>query len=282
MNPRILLCTDLDRTLLPNGAEPESPAARKCFARLAARPELCLAYVTGRHRSLVEQAIRNYFLPAPDFVLADVGTTIYETRGGDWAVWPEWTEEISKDWAGHDHAQLQRLFADLKTLRMQEMSKQNTYKLSYYVPLQADRMVLKQEMRERLESVGVSASLVWSVDDPAGVGLLDVLPKRATKLHAIEFLMQRQGFSREETVFAGDSGNDLPVLVSPLQSVLVANAAQDVREQARQIAARNGNDGTLYMAKGGYRGMNGNYAAGILEGLSHFRPETEQWWSEMT
>ena len=36
----ILLCSDLDRTLIPNGTQPESPQARPLLRSLAARPEL--------------------------------------------------------------------------------------------------------------------------------------------------------------------------------------------------------------------------------------------------
>ena len=38
MNDPILLCSDLDRTLLPNGSAPESPDARTRVRRLAERP----------------------------------------------------------------------------------------------------------------------------------------------------------------------------------------------------------------------------------------------------
>jgi sucrose-6-phosphatase len=54
---RLLLCTDLDRTLIPNGFQPESPSAKKRFARLAARPEICLVYVTGRHQELIARRL---------------------------------------------------------------------------------------------------------------------------------------------------------------------------------------------------------------------------------
>ena len=80
MPKHILICTDLDRTLLPNGRQPESPGARDHFARLVAHPEVTLAYVSGRHRELVEDAIRDYRLPLPDWVIGDVGTTIYQVR----------------------------------------------------------------------------------------------------------------------------------------------------------------------------------------------------------
>ena len=79
MNRQLLLCTDLDRTVLPNGPQSESQGARTLFAALAARPEVTLAYVTGRDRHLVEQAIANYSLPHPDYVISDVGTIFTAT-----------------------------------------------------------------------------------------------------------------------------------------------------------------------------------------------------------
>jgi len=74
---QLLLCTDLDRTVLPNGPQPESDTARSRFAALAARPEVTLVYVTGRDQQLVRKAITNYCLPRPDYVISDVGTIIY-------------------------------------------------------------------------------------------------------------------------------------------------------------------------------------------------------------
>jgi len=271
MSDRLLLCTDLDRTLMPNGPQPESPRAREYFRRLCESPRLTLAYVSGRHRSLVQKAIANYRLPRPDYVVGDVGTTLY--RVGDDAAWQpqeEWERQISGDWAGRGQQDLAKLFSDIKTLRLQEQSKQNHYKLSYYVPLQADRHSLNRLMLERLLAAGINASLVWSVDEPAGVGLLDVLPAGATKLHAVEFLMQSLGFGLENTLFCGDSGNDMPVLVSPIPAVLVNNASPDVRTEAIRLARERGTQASLYLAQGGYLQMNGNYSAGILEGVAHF------------
>jgi HAD superfamily hydrolase (TIGR01484 family) len=274
---RLLLCTDLDRTVLPNGPQPESEGARRRFAALAARPEVTLAYVTGRHRPLVEQAIHDYSLPRPDYVIGDVGTTIYQVGNGDWRQWRDWQQEIEPDWAGLSHADLRVLLLDVTELRLQEPARQNLHKLSYYVPLYADTRALSADIRQRLEARGVRASLAWSIDEPNGVGLLDVLPARADKRHAIRFLMQCNGFSLHETVFAGDSGNDLPVLVSEIPAVLVANASEAVRSEARSQAAERGHAAALYLARGGYLGMNGNYSAGVLEGVVHYLPAVADW-----
>lgn len=269
---RFLLCTDLDRTLIPNGKQDESPHAMERFKRLVNCPEVTLAYVTGRHRALIEQAIAEHDLPRPDFAIADVGTTIYRIDAADWHRSDEWDAQIAPDWQGLTHDELYRLLSVFPALRLQENEKQNRHKLSFYVSLDTDAKRLLQEMDGRLKFSGINANLIWSIDEKAAMGLLDVLPASANKLHAIRFLMQQQGFDREDTVFAGDSGNDLDVLLSSIPAVLVANADDEVKRLAEQA-----HKGTLYIAEGGYLGMNGNYSAGILEGIAHYRPEVDSW-----
>ncbi len=278
MNERLLICTDLDRTLIPNGPQSESPSARERFARLVARAEVTLAYVSGRHRALVEQAISNYRLPTPDFVIGDVGTTIYRVAtGDDWQRQAEWESQIAADWGGRSHADIKSLLVDLPHLRLQEAAKQNDYKLSYYVPLQSDTAALSQLIDERLQAEKIAARQIWSVDEPAGVGLLDVLPASASKYHAIEALIQLQGFDHGNTVFCGDSGNDIEVLVSPIRAVLVGNAQAQVRDEATRLAAADGQMDRLYIASGDYLDMNGNYSAGMLEGIAHYFGFVDAW-----
>ena len=275
---RYLICTDLDRTLIPNGPQSESPGARQAFNALAARPEVTVAYVSGRHRALVQSAITSYVLPVPAFVVADVGTTIYQLDDRDtWKHLRAWDEQIAADWNNLSHAELKHLLTDVPALRLQESRKQNRHKLSYYVPLHADRNALSALIRQRFEEHGVHASLVWSVDEPTGIGLLDVLPAGATKYHAVSALIGRLGLAVEDTVFCGDSGNDIEVLVSHIPAVLVANAQPEVRAAARSLAAKRGLADRLYCAKGGFAGMNGNYAAGLLEGVVHYHPFMAAW-----
>jgi sucrose-6F-phosphate phosphohydrolase len=274
----ILLCSDLDRTLLPNGPQPESPQVRALLRSVAERPEVKLAYVSGRHRELLREAIDSYRLPEPDYAITDVGTRIYTSNAaGHWRVWDAWEAEIGPDWNGMRHDELAGLFADLSPLTLQETEKQNTFKLSYYVALDTEHAALMEDMSLRLAYAGVRANLIWSVDELEHIGLLDVLPASANKLHAIRFLIEALHIPASRTLFAGDSGNDLAVLTSGMRSVLVANAAQDVRETAVQAVRESGHRDSLYLAKGSFFGMNGNYAAGVLEGLAHFFPETAEW-----
>jgi len=277
MTERILICTDLDRTLLPNGSALESPQARPMFKSVVARPEVLLAYVSGRHKALVEEAIAEYDLPQPDFVIGDVGTTLYEVKQNRWLASEAWAAEIAPDWAGYDHARLQALLAGFSGLTPQEAAKQNRFKLSYYLPADTDTAPLLADMQTLLRTKDIRAELIYSVDEAEQTGLLDVLPASATKFHAVEFLMKQLGMDAAHTVFAGDSGNDLPVMASAIHAVLVANASPEVREEAHMLARQQGHEAALYQAKGGFLGMNGNYAAGILEGVAHYLPHTRDW-----
>jgi len=54
------------------------------------------------------------------------------------------------------------------------------------------------------------------------------------------------------------------------------SGARDAEEAVR-LARAAGTLETLYLARGDFLGMNGNYAAGILEGCVHFFPETKAW-----
>ena len=277
---KLLICTDLDRTLLPNGKQPESPEARSIFKRLVSRPEVCLVYVSGRNLSLVQEAIQEYDLPTPHWVIGDVGSTIYQRDGDRWKSWQSWTQEIAVDWKGLNAVDLEPLFVDLTEIShliLQEPDQQNRFKLSYYLPLDIEKDALQQYIKLRLEEQNIAASLIYSVDEAKAIGLLDILPAKATKFHAVEFLMKQLGFDYNNTFFAGDSGNDMALLISPVPSVLVANAHEDIIEQSQRQAKEQENLNSLYIAKGGFLGMNGNYSAGILEGIAHYYPDTKQW-----
>ncbi|MBF0470915.1 MAG: HAD-IIB family hydrolase [Gammaproteobacteria bacterium] len=274
MSSPFLLCTDLDRTLLPNGEQPESPLARRTFSQVVTQSGFTLAYVSGRDLKRVVQAIENYCLPQPNYIIADVGAAIYDAPQGEWQFWQRWEQEIHGDWNGHSRDQLSGYLRDIRALRLQEHGKQSTYKLSYYFSLNEDQQALAEQVEQRLTRYGIRHCLVWSIDEPAGIGLLDILPQSANKLHAVEFVQHYLGIGRNRTLFAGDSGNDIQLLASAIPAVLVANAMPVVVEIAVTRANAAGNGDLLYLAHGGFNAMNGNYSAGILEGLAHFYPDT--------
>mgnify|MGYP001822797414 FL=1 len=146
--------------------------------------------------------------------------------------------------------------------------------MSFYTDQNVDPQLLIKKIRGVLAEKDVRANIIWSVDEISTDGLLDIIPPRANKLHAIQFIMQQEHFLEDRTVFAGDSGNDLDVLTSGLQTILVKNATEDIRKEAIKKLSEKNLTNRLYLPQGNFFGMNGNYAAGLMEGLVRFIPET--------
>jgi len=277
----LMLCTDLDRTLLPNGGQPESSNARERFRAFIREHETVLVFVTGRHKELVESVIQTYQIPIPHYLIADVGASIYVRQDNEWQYWQTWGDLIGNDWMGYSYREIHKLFNGIQELRLQEFSKQGRFKLSYYIPLYTDKSKLLKKMHQILAQKNIKANLIWSIDEQRGIGLLDLLPARADKSKAIQFLANHLGIDISETLFAGDSGNDISVMSTMIPSVLVANASSEVKQQALNEARQQQRDNLLYLAQGNFFDMNGNYSAGILEGIAHFFPDTMSWFKEM-
>jgi sucrose-6-phosphatase len=271
----LLICTDLDRTLIPNGEQPESPQARLLFCQLVSNSQITLAYVTGRDQVLVQEAIAEYELPVPNFVIADVGSTIYEIKNNQWLRLTDWDNQISVDWQHKTQTDLVNFFADFDHIKLQEISKQGLHKLSYYVSLNAELEPIITKIQAKLTAEKIQANIIWSIDEKAQVGLLDILPLSANKYHAIAYLMKSQNFTLDNTVFSGDSGNDLDVLMSPIKSILVGNAHLDVKEKIQSAMNQVGLKDSIYIAQGKSSKLNGNYSAGILEGIFHYFPDVQ-------
>ncbi len=274
---RLLLCTDMDGTVIPYAA-PEDPDARPRLRRLCTDPGVTLVYVTGRDADLVRAALAEYDLPTPAYAVTDVGACIHRVGpDGSWSCWEDWPATIAADWQGQTQDTLHPHLAELPGLRLQPDSCQQAFKLSYFWDLdQWDGPTLVQAVEERLAPLGLVSEVTVSRAAEYAIGLLDVLPQRATKRHAVEFLQQQLHYAPHEVVFAGDSGNDLTVMDSACRAILVANAGDEVKQAARARAAAAGHADALYIATGDQGYGNGNYAAGVLEGIAWFCPE----WAE--
>ncbi|MGK0173265.1 MAG: hypothetical protein ACI9W2_005012, partial [Gammaproteobacteria bacterium] len=181
------------------------------------------------------------------------------------------------DWGNDGAKRLTQALGSVSFISLQEPSKQGRFKLSFYVPQEIPQSHVSAMVDKALSHLDIPVTLIYSVDEPNRVALLDVLPARANKLHAITFLMQALDYANEQTVFCGDSGNDLSVLASRVPGVLVANASALVRNQALELAAQADLSRHLYTAHGDFMNMNGNYAAGIIEGVCHFHPYVVGW-----
>ncbi len=264
----ILLATDLDRTLLPNGPLPDDGGIPALFAALKDVPYK-LAYVTGRNLDLVREAQKEYGVPTPDYLIAEVGTVLYRKDAGALVPDARWEASITSSEPNWVRDRITSVIGSPNGLALQEDWKQNPFKISYYLHDHAEKDAVLARIDEALAQVAVRASVLWSVDPLAGnVGLIDVLPEVATKATALEFLRAQENLTKEKVVYCGDSGNDILPLTRCYTSILVKNAPEDVKEKVRQLVEETGCADRLYIAVGAER--SGNYASGILEGLVRF------------
>jgi len=264
-----LLATDLDRTLLPNGPAPDDGGISALFSALA-KTEHILAYVTGRNLAMVHDAQKQYGIPTPDYLIAEVGTRMFRQVEGALVPDEGWIDYVAQREPSWDRDKITKAIGTEQELSLQEPEVQNRFKISYYLPAHAHKGAALAHINKALAHVPVDANVVWSVDPlKNNVGLIDVLPKTATKATALEFLRVQEKLEKKDVIYCGDSGNDILPLTQCYNSILVKNAPEDVQQSVRKIVEEKGCAARLYVAVG-KNGRNGNYASGILEGLRHF------------
>lgn len=260
---RAVLATDLDGTLIPLPNEPQNLTDLKQLSAEAAHNHLSLVYVTGRHFESVRKVMDECQLPEPDWIICDVGTSIY--RRDESEEYSKLTEyQKFQEHITHEMPQteLKELLSSVPGLRLQEPEKQGQFKLSYYAD--ADELeTIVVRLQQILDSTEAPYSLIHSVDPFNGDGLLDFLPRSVSKAHALEWWLEFQDIDSENLVFAGDSGNDLAALTHGYRSILVGNAD---RQLARQVYHRHHEQGwtnRLFLAQQ-------KATSGVLEGCRWF------------
>ncbi len=266
----MLVACDLDRTLLPNGHEPDDGMLGK-FLEFMHTSEHTLVYVTGRNLSMVYEAKDTFGLGFPDYLIGDVGTTLYRKDEDGVMVQEEmWEEYVQREAPRWNVRAIQEKVTGTEELFLQEEYVQNKFKLSYYVknPEKLTEWVRYVEGRAVIVS-GNDVRVVGSVDPHKNLGLIDVLPTVATKETALQYLVGKLNLANEDVVYAGDSGNDILPLTSGYKAILVHNAPAVVKDQVQCIAQDKGIIDRVYFAHG-EGSYNGNYASGVLEGLLHF------------
>ncbi|MEA1929875.1 MAG: HAD-IIB family hydrolase [Patescibacteria group bacterium] len=265
----MLIATDLDRTLLPNGAEPDDGSLR-LFYKIIHEQKYTLAYVSGRNLDLFQEARGKYSLELPDYYLGDVGTSLYIKQGETLQADKKWQEYLLTATPNWDIEKM-RGKIDFPGLSLQEDSKQTAHKLSYYVDLSANQQGAIKHIEMLIKDLKIRAHVVYSIDPLAKIGLLDILPTSATKVAGLEFLRERLGIPKGELMYCGDSGNDILPLTNGYLAVMVKNTHPDTKAEVIRRNQTPDLTEKTFIARGqSDLGLNGNYASGIIEGMIHF------------
>ena len=234
---RHLLVSDLDGTLLG-----DTPA----LARFAEwyeprRDRLALAYSSGRLYQSMLASIESSPLPRPDYVISGVGTEI-RTFGND-TPWTDWHDQFT-----HWNAETVRaLFEESFDCELQPEEFLSPWKVSYFAHNLTETDLA--HLSTALKQAGLDARIVYSSERD-----LDILPAQTGKGSAARFLAEREGFTTNRLLGAGDSGNDATLIAEAACGIIVNNALPELKSLTGP---------TIYHSPH-------SFAAGVLDGLQHW------------
>ncbi|MDD7972662.1 HAD family hydrolase [Roseinatronobacter alkalisoli] len=234
----MVLATDLDGTFLGGTAE----TRKTLYDWLRAQsPRTRLIFVTGRDPGFISELCAKGDVPAPEYVIGDVGTTIARFTGGRVQPIVELEAPIADLWRGHGETVRERL-QGIAGLKLQTAPFR--YRLSYEYGAGFDP-----------DSLGVLQGL--NVDILISHGcFVDILPKGISKGPSLLRLIAHLGLPADRVLVAGDTLNDLSMFQTGLHGAVVGGAESEL------LAATRGLSRAHHCAEPG--------AGGILEAISAF------------
>lgn len=233
-----ILITDIDNTLIG-----EDESMHQLFQLLKDfQDDIAWGVATGRSLELTLEAMTEYDIPTPDILICSVGTEIY--YGPDFRLDKGWQKHLSYQWKPEE---IKGALAEFDFLVFQEAEGQRSHKISYYLEEKDGRLA---RIQEKLQQYRLRCQVIYSHGQ-----FLDILPVRASKGKAVEYIRSKYKFPHRNVMVAGDSGNDEDMLTGAVRGLVVANHSEELQKLEGTI--------NIYFSEG-------KYAAGIVEGLYHY------------
>lgn len=232
----MLLATDLDGTFL--GGDPQDRLS--LYQTITAHPDIQLAYVTGRSLEAVLPLLADPTLPQPDYIIADVGASLY--HGDTLLPIQPLQQHIETRWPGE--TVIAEALASYPDLVRQDVPQAR--RCSYFcTPEQAAAPALKAVAEQ------LGCDLLYSADL-----YLDFLPRGVNKGSSLLRLIETLGLDPEQVLVAGDTLNDLSMLGCGLKGVCVGQSEPGLLEQTRNCTR------VLHAEAAG--------CGGIIQAFAHF------------
>jgi HAD superfamily hydrolase (TIGR01484 family) len=215
-----VLATDLDGTFL-GGTDDE----RKQFYSWieANRDRVGLIFVTGRDTGFIRDVTRTKGVPRPDYVVADVGTTIAEMDHRHILAPINALEaEIADAWTDANDRVLRALH---NTSGLTVQSTMFRHRVSYDM----DPYQLDPKAKQKIEDMGLDVLI-------SDNRFFDVLPKGVSKGPSLLRLLTHLGIDNRKTLVAGDTLNDLSMLALGVPAVAVGNSEPALIEEVKGMS----------------------------------------------
>jgi sucrose-6F-phosphate phosphohydrolase len=238
-----LLSFDIDNTLIDFHTHKSN--FRKIWKKYKPSKDVLLTYNTGRLIDDVINLINKGTLPEPDYIIAGVGTLIYDYNKK--CTVKEFNDILEDGW---DLTSVESIIQKIDhPISEQPLRFQHAYKRSYFFYNATPEIV--ESIEKDFADSNMHINVVYS-----GEQYLDILPKWANKGNALQWLLRKLDIDTSNTLVAGDSGNDSAMFdMENVKGIVVANAHEELYKftKYRQI----------YHSEG-------NYGDGIIEGLVYY------------
>lgn len=232
-----LFVSDVDDTLLGD----ENALIDLADALQLGRNSLIIAYNSSRPCASLFKTLETIpHIPHPDYLIGGMGTEIQEVKTEK--LLTEYTQQLRKDWEYH------RITAIMDNMGYQAHPQefQTFFKASYDIPDVASY----KKILHCLQAASLKAKTIYS-----GGKNLDIIPCNGGKGNALEYFRQQLGIPPQHVIVAGDSENDLEMLVAPYRCIIVANATRPLKQLTGDYIYHTSLP----------------YAGGILEGLRFWK-----------
>ncbi|GBE12332.1 mannosylfructose-phosphate synthase [bacterium BMS3Bbin14] len=234
-----LMVTDIDNTLIGD----DDSLHRLLQILQEQHDNIAWGVSTGRSLEMTLEAMTRYNIPVPDVIICSVGTEIY--YGPDLRIDKGWQRHISHQWKPEG---IKENLDRLDFLTFQEAEGQRSHKISYYM---REDSALLARVHQVLQEARLRCRVVFSHGQ-----FLDILPYRASKGRAIKYLSYKYEFPPQHIMVAGDSGNDEDMLRGQTCGLVVGNYSEELEKLKGKPK--------IFFSKN-------CYAAGIIDGLYHYR-----------